>query len=881
MGTDNTINTDGAPGHSRATAVIRRLRLLLPVVLLTAIAYLVWQDLQHTDIPRLRGQIRHVSTAALALPGALGMIAVAAMSVYDAVIARWLDLALPWRRLLRYSWIANSFNNLVGLSGLTGSGIRYLLLTHEGVTAANAARYSGLVMLATPLGLSVFLLGMLPAAPAILARLPTSGDLAFAAIALFALYTPLFWFLAGSDKLRRGALRELPQAPTGVRLALLGGSVLEWLLAAATLWVCLSASGCSINPALLLSAFSLAAALGIASLLPGGLGVLDGALLLFLAPVAGRPELIGGILLFRLVYYVLPWLLGVYLGAGLLTIGNQTLMARLAERVERHPLFGVLKLPVAWLASLGVRAMAWLTFLAGTILLLSAASPSLVARAAFLRHHLPAVAIEGSHLLSVATGVLLVGLARGIAGQVRSAYRLTQFLLVAGAVLCVLKGIDYEEATFLLAVALLLRGRRQSFFRDSYALLSRRNLYWLLAFAGALGLFAIIGASLSGSTPLTRALSRSGYTMIHEARFLQSLLVVAVTVLGYLGFSLYRMPSPGLRLPDREELGRAGRFFTEQACTSFSHLAMMGDKYLFDAAEGRALIQFGAIRDVFVALGDPACEPSYQEPAISEFRDFADRHDRTPVFYEVQEQRLHHYHDLGFALFKLGEQALVDLASFSLQGKRKADLRTALNRAEREGLQFDLLEGPVEPPLLQELQAVSDEWLAARNSAEKGFSLGRFTPEYLATAPIAVIRAGERIVAFGNLMTDYGHRRELSIDLMRHRSDVPPGTMDFLFVRLIQYAREQGYQYFNLGIAPLAGVGETPWSRPAERLAGLAYQYGDRLYNYKGLRRYKDKFDPVWQGVYLAYPYGSSVQILLFDIAALIAGGYLRLLIRS
>ena len=79
-------------------------------------------------------------------------------------------------------------------------------------------------------------------------------------------------------------------------------------------------------------------------------------------------------------------------------------------------------------------------------------------------------------------------------------------------------------------------------------------------------------------------------------------------------------------------------------------------------------------------------------------------------------------------------------------------------------------------------------------------------------------------------------------------------------------------------MAPLAGVGENPFARPTERLAGLAYEYGNRFYNYKGLRSYKEKFQPAWRGSYLAFPYQMSPRLLLVDIAALIAGGYRRVL---
>ncbi len=167
-----------------------------------------------------------------------------------------------------------------------------------------------------------------------------------------------------------------------------------------------------------------------------------------------------------------------------------------------------------------------------------------------------------------------------------------------------------------------------------------------------------------------------------------------------------------------------------------------------------------------------------------------------------------------------------------------------------------------------------DAWLSERGGAEKRFSLGAFDPDYLACSPIFVVRGAGTILAFANLMPSYCGREELSIDLMRQVPDAPTGTMDLLFTECIEYARREGYDWFNLGMAPLSGVGRHRYSRPDERLARFAYDYGNRLYNYKGLRSFKDKFHPQWRSRYIAYPLSTPLPTLLVDIAALIAGGY-------
>jgi phosphatidylglycerol lysyltransferase len=186
--------------------------------------------------------------------------------------------------------------------------------------------------------------------------------------------------------------------------------------------------------------FVLASALGLFSMIPGALGVLDGFLLVGLVEQGAQPApVLGGILVFRLVHFVVPWIVAIYLGAGLLVTRDTAWVDGLARRWEKSPLLAALRLPTGLLSAVGVKVLSGLIFLAGVLLLLSAAYSTLPDRARLLAA-LPLPAVEGSHLLSVASGVLLIGLARGIASQLGSAYRLCMVLLVAGAALSLLKG---------------------------------------------------------------------------------------------------------------------------------------------------------------------------------------------------------------------------------------------------------------------------------------------------------------------------------------------------------------------------------------------------------------------------------------------------------
>ena len=172
--------------------------------------------------------------------------------------------------------------------------------------------------------------------------------------------------------------------------------------------------------------------------------------------------------------------------------------------------------------------------------------------------------------------------------------------------------------------------------------------------------------------------------------------------------------------------------------------------------------------------------------------------------------------------------------------------------------------------LLPALRRVSDAWLAQGRKTEKGFSLGAFIPDYLLNFPCALVRQGGAIVAFAIVWCGAG-RGECSIDLMRYVPEAPRGVMDYLFIELILWGRQQGYEWFSLGMAPLSGLRHHPLAPLWNRLGTLIFRNGEHFYNFEGLRRYKEKFEPEWRPKYLACPSGLAVPLALIDVTALIS----------
>ena len=330
-----------------------------------------------------------------------------------------------------------------------------------------------------------------------------------------------------------------------------------------------------------------------------------------------------------------------------------------------------------------------------------------------------------------------------------------------------------------------------------------------------------------------------------------------------------------LQLPGADERTDAGRVVAAQPRTS-ANLAFLRDKALLWNEARTAFLMYGIQSRTWVALGDPVGPEGAAEPLVKAFLERCDDYQGVPVFYESSKEWLHVYADFGLTFVKLGEEARVFLPHFALDGSGHKKLRTTLSRLQREAATLRIVEPPKVTALMPELRAVSNAWLTEKTAAEKGFSLGFFAEEYVERFPVAILEVRGRIEAFATLWPS-PLKQEVSVDLMRFRPSAPNGVMDGLFAWLFVWAKQDGYQWFNLGMAPLSGLEVSPVSPLWAKVGRFVYGHGESFYNFQGLRAYKEKFDPVWEPRYLAYPGGLALPRVVTDVSALISGGYRRI----
>ncbi|KAF1310447.1 hypothetical protein BLX42_14190 [Pseudomonas sp. SG-MS2] len=818
--------------------------------------------LSELDIHALHDAMLSVPTRSLAGALIAAVIGFVILLGYEWSACRYAAVKLPGRTLLLGGFSAFAIGNAIGLSMLSGGSVRYRLYAREGLGAAEVARMTVFASLSLgcalpPLAALATLSNLPAAATALHLSTPVLATVAIGVLALTAvLVTGLYRRRLAEQPLPDSLLVQLGRRTLrlpGARLAALQLAITALdIAAAATVLYLLLPQAPPFGTFVLVYLLALAA--GVLSHVPGGVGVFEAILLAAFANQLGAAPLAAALLLYRLIYVVLPLLL-----ACVLLLANEA----------RRLLFAQQALKAA--SGLAAPVLAILVFLSGVVLLFSGATPEIDTRLEHMGFLVPHRLIDASHFGASLIGVLCLLLAQGLRRRLSAAWLLTTVLLLVGALLSLLKGFDWEEACLLTFTAALLALFRRSFYRPSRLLELPFSPVYLAASACVVGASVWLLLFAYQDVPYSHQLWWQ-FTLDADApRGLRAAMGSAVLLLVVALTWLLRTARPVIHLPDDEEIQRANRIL-QVSDQPDGGLALTGDKALLFHPNGNAFLMYARRGRSLVALYDPIGPAQERAEMIWQFRDLCDLHHARPVFYQVRAENLPFYMDIGLTALKLGEEARVDLRRFDIEakGKEMKDLRYTWNRGGRDGLSLEIHE-PSQAPMV-ELKEISDAWLGGKNVREKGFSLGRFSPEYLQHFRIALIRYQGRPVAFANLLET--HSNELaSLDLMRAHPQAPKLTMEFMMIGLILHYKSHGHSRFSLGMVPLSGLQPRRGAPLAQRLGSMVFRRGEQLYNFQGLRRFKDKFQPDWEPRYMAVPAGLDPLVALADTAALIAGG--------
>ncbi|MHC5250328.1 bifunctional lysylphosphatidylglycerol flippase/synthetase MprF [Enterococcus sp. LJL90] len=782
----------------------------------------------------------------LAVMLVIGLVAILPMLNYDIVLNKLLGQKLKTSFLLESSWSINTINNMVGFGGVFTIGLRTEFFGKE-IDGKKLLQHLSKLLLFLMSGLSVFSLVSF----ILLFTMPMNHYITDYWIWLLggSLYFPVVLLVTKLKK--EGILGGLAAK---YRWQLLLTSTLEWAGVLISFLAIGALMDIKVNFFAVIPLFIASSVIGIVSMIPGELGSFDVMMIFGLASLGVPHDVaVTWILLYRLFYYVIPFI-----------IGAVFLFKNLGGEIDSR----YNGIPKELLQEIAHKVLVFALYFSGSMMVLLATIPEAFNHFQWLNHINPWRLHFISQFPSLLLGFLLLVMGRATANRSQKAYLPTLILLALASVYIFFSEFNTATLVFLVLLFVLAVFSKRELYRKQFVYSWESMTMDGLLYTALFILYIAIGIYNLPAFPHHNHHTIDFFLFPSERTWLTgfiAIVVVASIIWLFIKYLQGEKKVLGEKVADEQVY----QVLNKYGGNPESQLAFLGDKNIYfynDGTENTVFLQMNTHNDKCVIMGDPAGKESDFADAIQQLIHDADILGYHPVFYEVSEKLVMLLHEFGYDFIKMGEAAEVDLTTFTISGKKMKGQRATMNRLQKEGYQFEVLKPPFNQETMASLREVSDAWLAGRK--EKGFSLGFFSEDYLQKSPISVIKDQTgAIVAFANIMPTYTETIG-TIDLMRHNPETAPsGTMDFLFINLFEYMHNEGLTIFDLGMAPLSNVGTSRKSFTQERIAYLVYQFGSHFYSFQGLRDYKEKYAAEWVPSYTAY---SRDSWIIFVMSALL-----------
>lgn len=830
-------------------AKLSQLQSLIKTIFFISVSILVISEIirlrktiSMTDLKASLGQIP-ISSVILML--ILGIIAVSPMLLFDIILNQEIKSKHSLRYILETSWVINTINNIAGFAGIVDIGLRYSFYSNEKESSKSMQGISRIIPYFMS-GLSIFC-GVLFV---FIWFLPVDLSIKKYWFVLFGtmLYLPLILIISSNKKLTYFGQTTFKRA-----ISLIGASLVDWFFVITYFCLIGYLLGVRIPLYNIVPLFLIALIIGMVSMIPGGIGSFDVVIITGLTSLGlNNSIVVTWLLLYRLFYYVVPFSIGVIL-----------FFKHMGGRInERY-----LNIPGNILKTIGHHSEIISLRIFGFFMILSALIPDKLSDVIFLNRLDP---IQGQliwQMPSVLIGLLFILLARFVKRKLRISYPFAWCLFVVTIIYVNLVEISDFTSIFLILIMFMMFMIRKRLNRHSFIYSWEDKTKDLAIIVSILIVLLVIG----GNSFWDRYFFSIRYVRLDQFIILWTHLLIAVGLI-YLVYRFaifYVSRETKYQIGQKFEQNRYLEFLQTYGGNTDSGLAFLNDKRLYwfqvDKVD-KVVFQFSLKSNKCIVMGDPAGDTYYFREATEQFIKDANNENLDIIFYEVDQSTTLTLHEFGYEFMKFGESALVDLNQFSTGGKKGKQFRNVVNKAEKSGLKFEIMTPPFSQEFLDQIELVSTKWLNGRQ--EKGFSLGFFNRDYLQNAPIAVVRNEEgNIIAFVNFLASYC-KDTATIDLMRYESaDNNRGLIDFIFIKLFSYFKEEGLHYFDLGMAPLSNVGNMESSFVYEKIAYLIFVFSTHFYSFSGLRQYKQKFTPIWQSKYIAYP---KKTWLIYDMILLL-----------
>ena len=815
-----------SPGRSRLKNVLSRFAPFLGGALFLAALLVLRHALRkyryHEIVAHITNLPRGDVLAALLLTAAGYLV----LTGYDTISIYYIRRTLAYRRTAFASYVAYSLSHSIGASAISGGGVRYRLYSSWGLSAKEVAKvvmFNGITFWTgfCFMGTLIFLSRPMPVPPEL--NLPVSSDFVAGLICLLVVLSYLAVCLTRKKPVRVFGMEfEVPSLY--VCFAQICVSSLDWLLAGSVLFVLLR-HDLHLPYMDFIGIFLFAQIAGLASQAPGGLGVFEMVALIMLSPYAPPASVLASLLVYRGIYYILPMI------AGILMLGTQ-------EALRNKEFFKTAALSASRAAPILLPDLAGIAvFVAGAILLITGAAPAIPGRMSALSALLPLPAVEAAHIMAGLTGIVLLLLARGLQRRIKSAYSLSVLVLFFGIVFSLMRAFDYEEAIFLFVVLAGILPFPRLFYRTAPLKTQPLSTGWLMAAGLVITSSATVGLFVYRHVHYTREMWLEFGYFANAARFFRTTIGAAAALVFIAAGTALGRKTPKLVLHRMEEIPDAPGIACRSGQTP-SHLVFSANARAMSTGEPGSFLPVVQGKRVNICLGEPAGPPPARTELAWRFMEYRNR-DIKPAFYDIPSENRQFYIDMGLTLTKVSEEAKA-IITRDMKG---------LVYPEEAGFVFGYFEGGM-AALPADARAVFEH----ETGPADGFLVKKL--------PVAALFK-DGIAALAHVW-QCEEKSELFPVVIRLR----PGADALmpLIAGIYRLGKEKGFKWLNLGTAPLYT------EEGAGAFKDLPYTHREHFDLLCNLRKFKDKFNPVWEPRYLASPPGLPPEEVLRELASIFGG---------
>lgn len=827
------------------------IKFIFMTLLFIFVIYRLKGELSTIDFKSTMTAFKHLDSFQLALLIASGLISVSILSLYDFVLAKRLNLEIKYLKLFNVSFIANALNAVIGFGGMIGAGLR--LLTYRNYTKDDKTliKVISMMLLSMISGMSILSLGILFN---IFPNTHAFDHYTWYRIGIFiiTLYLPIFLIYTFIKPVNNDKF-------LGLIFTLV--SSIEWLAASGVFYLIFKFIHIDVQYSLIIGIFVIAALAGLLSMVPGGFGAFDLMILIGFKSIGiSEEKILLALVIYRAVYYFVPFLVAMVLS----TFEFKGLAKKqFEERFEDNKYFApaietsslFLNLLRDVLVYLPAIALGILSFITGFVFLMT--NSILINDAIFDVQHNTYTFLSSLFTLSC---LLLMINAKGVMHDTRRAHIIS---IIAATVILIILFLTFGNWLVYIWIAVLIL---LLFIGNMNIKMIKRPI--TLMRASLTLLFSVTILSLNSwliRIQLSELLAQDSIDFDGNLmrNYFLFFIIASILLVGLISYFFNKKYITNIAMDVSEE--QRAQIIDNYGGNFVSHLHYSTDKSYFINQDEDAFIMFQTHYDTIFVLGDPIGNKQSFRDLLYDFYSQANYYGYEIIFYQVKPDYLPLYHDFGNIFFKLGEEAVIPLKDFTISGKKKRAFRATVNKFESQEYFYEIVHPPFSSDFVNRLQSVSDEWLDGRY--EMNFSVGSFNEYYLNKAPVGVIRNDEDIIGFVSFMpTNYDH--SISVDMIRWKENEFQ-MMDGLYLNTMLSVKEQ-YDNFNMGMAPLSNVGSHKYAFYRERFAGRIFETISHIYSFKGLRNYKEKFDPNWQPRYLVYKKGNSLLTSMIRVSYLI-----------